>query len=208
MKYTDNLQWRYATKIFDNSKKIEQDIIDEILEAANLTASSYGLQPFRIIHVKNEEIRKELVTHSWNQSQVADASDLLVIAIEKNIDEAFVDNFINNIVETRKIDANSLEGYKNMMMGITAFDEDTHNKWASNQAYIVLGNILSACAHYKVDSCPLEGIIKEKYDEILGLDKLNLSTVVACPIGFRSDKDTYQHYPKVRRPHEEFIVEI
>ena len=208
MKYTDNLEWRYATKAFDNTKKIEAETLDEILKAANLTASSYGLQPFRIVHVKNEELRKELVGHSWNQTQVADASDLLVIAIEKNIDEEFIDKFINNIVETRKIDAKSLEGYKNMMMGITQYDEDTHDKWAANQAYIVLGNILSACAHYKIDSCPMEGIVKEKYDELLGLDKLNLKSVVACPIGYRSEKDDYQHYPKVRRPHQEFIVEI
>ncbi|ANQ47818.1 NAD(P)H-dependent oxidoreductase [Flammeovirga yaeyamensis] len=209
MSIIESLNWRYATKKFDPTKKLDEATVNTILEAGNLSASSYGLQPWKIIVVKNEEIRQQLVEHSWGQQQVVDASHLLVIARHSAIAESDVQAFIENISETRGIPQEALAEYKGMMTNtVNNLSDQDKDVWVGKQAYIVLGNLLAVCAELKVDSTPMEGFVPDKYDEILGLDKLGLKSTVLLPIGFRAEDDDYQQLKKVRKSLSDSVLYI
>ena len=198
--YIEDLNWRYATKKFDSGKEVSQEDLNSILESLQLTASSYGLQPYEIIVIKNEEVREKLKVAAWNQSQITDASYLLVFANLTHINEAYVNNYLDNIANTRNMSREELKGMEDMIKSTTLkLPAEEQNTWAAKQAYIGLGNLLSAAANLKIDACPMEGFNAADFDEILGLKEKNLTTAVIAPIGYRSDEDQYQHLAKVRK---------
>lgn len=204
----ESLKWRYACKAFDPDKKISEKDLTDILESLRLTASSYGLQPWKFIIVENKELREKLVPASWNQKQVQDASHLVVFAAPKKIDEAFINNYIESIATIRKQDISELAGMKKMMMNIAFWEPSAQYQWAKNQSYIALGNLMTVCAHMKIDTCPMEGFKPAEYDKILGLDKMDLTSLVVCPIGYRSSDDKYIQLAKVRSPIDELVIKI
>ena len=204
----ESMQWRYACKKFDPTKKLTDEQFNTLLEAMRLTASSYGMQPWKFIVVEDPALREKLVEASWNQAQVKDASHMIVFAAPKVIDEAFVDAYMADTAKTRGQEVTELEGFKKMIMSITKKTPEAQYAWAKNQIYIALGTLLSACADLRIDSCPMEGIQPAKYDEILGLDKLGLTTMVACPVGYRHEDDVYITKKKVRFPLEDLVVKI
>ncbi len=205
----DALAWRYATKKFDPSKKVSDDDMRVLLDAMRLTPTSFGLQPWRAIVVTNPEIRQKLQEHSWNQPQVVDASHLIVFAVKKNIDDSFVDEYVDDLIKTRGIDRSMIEEYIGMMKGFVAGrTPEALADWAARQAYIVLGNAMMAAAMHEIDACPMEGFDSKKFDEILSLDSLGLSSVVLLPVGYRSSEDQNASFAKVRFPKEEMIREI
>ncbi|HKJ47928.1 MAG TPA: NAD(P)H-dependent oxidoreductase [Christiangramia sp.] len=205
-KYNEDLNWRYATKKFDSEKEISQEDLNTLLESIQLTASSYGLQPYEVIVVKDQETRKKLKEVAWNQTQITDASYLLVFANLKSVTENYVDTYLDNIAETRNLSREDLKGMEDMIKNTTLkLSAESQNDWASKQAYIALGNLLSAAANLKIDTCPMEGFEAEKFDEILGLKDRNLTTAVIAPIGYRSDDDQYQHLAKVRKSKSDLI---
>ncbi|MUP46820.1 NAD(P)H-dependent oxidoreductase [Gramella sp. BOM4] len=204
--YNENLNWRYATKKFDAQKKISQEDLNNLLESIQLTASSYGLQPYEVIVVTNPEIREQLKAAAWNQSQVAEASHLIVFASLKSVSEDYLDSYLNNIAETRNVSREDLKGMEDMIKNTTLqLPADIQQNWAAKQAYIALGNLLSAAANMKIDTCPMEGFDAKKFDEILGLEERNLTTAVIAPIGYRSEEDPYQHLAKVRKAKKDLI---
>ncbi|NER12330.1 NAD(P)H-dependent oxidoreductase [Leptobacterium flavescens] len=207
--YIESLRWRYATKKFDNQKKVSEEDLNTLKEAIRLTASSYGLQPYRILIVEDPEIRKELQPASWGQTQIVDASHLIVFCTEREVNDDFIDHYLENISSTRKVAIEDLKDYGNFMKSkITPLDPDVKQNWSTRQAYIALGNLLSAAAQLKIDSCPIEGFSPEKYDEILGLKEKGLSSVVVAAIGYRSQEDQTQHFAKVRKPAQELFITI
>lgn len=202
------LEWRYATKIFDPTKKIPADHWDALLESLVLTPSSFGLQPWEFVVVENSEIREQLVAHSWNQRQVADASHLLVIAARTDIDHVWVDKFMARSGEVRG-DAGTFAGYRDIIVGfIEKMDSDAVLQWAKQQTYIALGQFMTSAALFGIDTCPMEGFSAAKYDEILGLGKKGLTASVLCPAGYRSAEDKYGALPKVRFLQNEMISVI
>ncbi len=80
MDILEKLNWRYAVKKFDPSKKLNEAQLERVLEATRLSASSYGLQPYKVIVVKDPAVREALKAVSWNQPQITDASHLVVFA--------------------------------------------------------------------------------------------------------------------------------
>ncbi|WP_052432289.1 NAD(P)H-dependent oxidoreductase [Flammeovirga pacifica] len=209
MSIIESLNWRYATKKFDSTKKLDEATVNTILEAGNLTASSYGLQPWKIIVVKNEDVRKQLVEHSWGQNQVVDASHLIVIARHSALSVDDVQAYIDNIVKTREIPEEAIADFKGMMVNtVSSINDQDKDVWVAKQAYIVLGNLLNACAELKVDSTPMEGFLPEKYDEVLGLAEHGLKSTVVLPIGYRAEDDVYQNLKKVRKPLSESVMYI
>lgn len=194
------LQERYATKLFDAEKKIDAATWSALEQSLILTPSSFGLQPWKFIVIQDKAIREELVPHSWGQRQVADASHLVVFAVKTSVDEAYINNFIQSICATRGITPDNLEGYRQMMVGsvVQGMNASQQTEWAIKQSYIALGNLMTCAAVLGVDACPMEGIVRDKYDEILGLSAQGLTTAVACPVGFRSVDDKYALLPKVR----------
>ena len=208
----DTMNWRYATKTFDTGKKLTDEQVNNLLEAVNLSASSYGLQPWRMIIVKNPELRAQIKDSAWGQAQTTDASHLIVLTIVKNLDDTYVDKFINLVSTTRGVDIAHLEGYSQMMKGAIKTKTETGGveavkEWSARQAYIALGVLLTACASERIDSCPMEGFDNKKVDEILGLADLGLESVVMCPIGYRSETDETANYKKVRVAKEEMVIE-
>ena len=205
----DKLNWRYATKKFDSSKKVSEKDLNTLLDAAQLTASSYGLQPYRFFVIENSEIRSKLRKASWDQPQITDASYVLVLANKATFDESLVDNYIDNLIETRGVTKKDVEDYSQMMKGALLGLTDAQKKsWTSNQAYIALGNLLTIAAEMEIDTCPMEGFDNEQYNEILGLNNKNLNAAVVLAIGYRSDEDQTQNYPKVRYSKEKLITHI
>lgn len=208
MDIIDSLNWRYAVKKFD-TKKLEENTVNEIIDAGLLTATSYGLQAYKVIVVKDEAIREQLIEHSWGQRQVKDASHLLVIASQKDVTNEEVDQYVDLISETRSISKENITGYGKFMSDtIGKMPSDIKTTWLNKQTYIVLGTMMTACAIKGVDSCPMEGFNADEYDRILGLDKLGLRSCVLLPIGYRSEEDDTQHLAKVRKPKSDMIIEL
>lgn len=209
MSLLESLKWRAAIKKFDTSKKVSDEDVEKLLEAGNLAATSGGLQPFKMVVVKNEDLQTKLIGSSYNQRQVADASHLLVFAVEAKIDGGIVDRYIERAAELRGQEKESLIGYSNSMKAYVESMDDTNRfYWAKSQAYIALGTVLAAAADLRIDSCPMEGMIPDQYVEILGLKSEGLVPVVVLPIGYRSDEDVHSKEAKIRKSRENFVVEV
>lgn len=201
MNILQKLNWRYATKKFDPSKKINAQDLDILKEVLRLTPSSYGLQPWKFVIVEDQALREELRIHSWGQSQVTDASHLIVICTYTDVSEEFIDAHVKQTAEQRNLETEKLQGYGNFVKKKMA-DLTLEQKriWNSKQAYIALGQFMLACAEMQIDATPMEGFEPEKYIEILGLTERGLQATLVCPIGYRSSEDLAQFNPKVRRP--------
>ncbi len=209
MKLLEALKWRYATKKFDSSKKVNDSDIIKVKEAIHLSASSYGLQPYQVFIITNEDIRKKLKLHSWNQSQTVDASHLFVFCNYKEVSPPLVDAYIKLRSSTQSIDIEKLKGYGDFMkLKLSEKSEDQIKSWTAMQAYIALSNLLTCCAELKIDACPMEGFEPEKYDEILELPSKGLSACVIAAVGHRSEEDHTQFAKKVRKSNKNLFQEI
>tara|TARA_R110002167_G_scaffold3198_5_gene15429 strand:+ start:583 stop:1215 length:633 start_codon:yes stop_codon:yes gene_type:complete len=205
----DKLNWRYATKKFDSSKKVSEEDLETLLEAARLTASSYGLQPYEIYVIEDTDVRQKLRKASYDQPQITDASYLIVLANKPTFNETMIDDYIANIMAIRGVSKEDLKGFSQTMKSTLLDLPDAYkNTWTSNQAYIVLGNLMTVASEMKIDTCPMEGFDKAKYNEILGLTDKDLNAAVVLAVGYRSADDTTQHYPKVRYSKEQIITHI
>lgn len=205
--FIKDANWRYATKKFDASRKITSEDFATLKEAIRLSASSYGLQPYKVLIIENPELRAQLQPASWGQSQIVDASHLLVFANITNFGENEIDATINKMAITRNIPLESLQGYADFMKSkIVTLPEEVRNTWTSKQTYLALGNLLNAAAELKIDVTPMEGFEPEKYNEILGLDKLGLNASLVATIGYRHEEDATQNYAKVRKSNEELFL--
>jgi nitroreductase len=209
MSIINKLQWRYATKKFDSSKELSHKQIEILKNAFSLTAVSYGLQTVKLVVVKNKEKRKPLMELSYGQSQVVDASHLLVLCIQTEINEDDINAHFENIVKIRQTPKEILAPFKEQMLGtIEKMTNEQKVDWASKQAYIALGNLMTVCANEGIDACPMEGFIPGEYDKILGLNKIGLKSVVLLPVGFRAKDDMFATLKKVRKPISETIIEL
>ena len=205
----ENLNWRYATKKFDASKKISSADLNTLKEAVRLSASSYGLQPYKVIVVENPEIREQLKAAAYGQTQITDASQLFIFANDLNAGAESVDAYIKNISETRGVPSDALAGFADMMKATIAnLSQEAKNIWTSKQTYIALGTLLSAASELKIDATPMEGFNAAAFNEILGLDKLGLNASVIATVGYRHGEDDTQHYKKVRKSNEELFITI
>ena len=209
MQILDALNWRYATKSFNPDKTIPEPQIQAIKEAFNLTPMSYGLQPVKLLVISNQDLQDKLLEATFNQKQVTTASHVLVICIEKEINQHFIENYFDLVKQIRHTPDDILKPYRKFL--IDDFDkknEDQTKQWAINQAYLALGNILTVCAIEKIDACPMEGFLPSKYAEILGLDTGKIEPVLVMPLGYRAEDDKFSSFEKVRRPLEEMVIDI
>ncbi|WP_346882524.1 NAD(P)H-dependent oxidoreductase [uncultured Algibacter sp.] len=203
------LNWRYATKKFDATKKLSNDKLNIIKEAFNLTATSFGLQTIKLVIIKDKDLRATLVHASYNQKQILDASHLLVICIQNDVNKSDILNYYNNIKDTRDTPEAILKPYRDDLMQMMQNKSiKDRQKWSTNQAYIALGNLMAVCAIEGIDACPMEGFIPEQYDKILELDKKDLKSVLLLPIGYRAEDDMFSSLKKVRKPIKEAVIEI
>lgn len=207
--FINNQNWRYATKKFDATKKISTEDLNTLKEAIRLSSSSYGLQPYQVIIVENPELRAKLQPAAYGQTQVVDASHLIVFANQTNVGDNEIDAYIENISKIREIPKDALIGFENYIKStISKFAEDAKNIWASKQTYLALGNLLNAAAELKIDVTPMEGFNPVQVNEILGLDKLGLNASLMATIGYRHEEDATQHLKKVRKSNEELFITL
>lgn len=199
------LAWRYATQKYDPTKKIGNEDMQEILEAINSAPTSYGLQPFKLIHVKSPELRAQLRAAAFDQSPVTDASDLIVFTVNRSVEDQHVDSYMQRIAEVRELERERLNRFQeNIVDTLSNLSPEELIAWNTKQAYIGLGFGLVMAATLGIDSTPMEGFQKEKYDEILGLT--NDHSVLVLTFGYRSDEDHTQHHKKVRKTLEQLVT--
>lgn len=204
-----DLNWRYAVKKFDSERILTVEQIDSLKEVFNLTATSYGLQPIRLVTVENKELQQKLVAHSFDQLQVAQASHVLVLCIEKNVDANYIANYFDLVKKTRGTSDEILNPFKEMMTeSFSNKNNDEIKEWSKNQAYLAMGTLLTVCAIAKIDACPMEGFDPEAYDRILGLTEKGISSVLVMPIGYRAADDAFSTFKKVRKSVTNSVIEI
>lgn len=200
------LHWRYATKKFDPTKTIPEDTIAALASSLVLTPSSFGLQPWQFLVIRDPAIREELLPHSWGQAQVTDCSHLVVLAAKTETTEAEIDRFLERTVAVRGGEIDQLNPYREMMVGFTKnMDQADCLQWAKLQTYIALGQLMASAAVLGIDACPMEGIAPSEYDRILKLPAQGYTTSVACALGYRADDDKYATAPKVRFEESEVV---
>lgn len=205
----DAMEWRYATNKFDLNKKLTDEELNGLLEAVILSPSSFGLQPWKLIVVTNPKIRAKLQEAGYGQPKISEASHLIVFAVEKNIDDTLIDNFIKTVAKVQSVPVESLKGKADMMKGsILSKTVEERINWATRQVYIALGVLITTAAISSIDVGPMEGFDPKKFDEILGLDKMGLETKAIAAVGYRASDDPSLQLKKVRFSKEEIIVEV
>jgi nitroreductase len=194
----EQLNWRYATKQFDSTKQIPSETWHALEQSMVLAPSSFGLQPWKFFVIRNPDLRQQLVEHSWGQKQVAEASHLVVFAVKKNLDAAYVDRYVARMAEVQQAPVESLQGFKNVVNGfIDKMPSQVEiDVWSTRQVYIALGQFMTTAAMLEVDTCPIEGFNPAKYDEVLGLT--DYASVVVCAAGYRAADDKSASRPKIR----------
>lgn len=209
-KFIENQNWRYSTKRFDASRKVSPEDLNILMEAIRLSSSSYGLQPYKVLVIESTDVREKLIAAApGNQSQIMEASQLLVFANMIFPLDAEIDAYINNIVEIRNISLENISGYGDFMKRtIGNWPEEQRTNWSCRQAYLALGNLINAAAEHKIDVSPMEGFNADAFDEILGLKKQGLHAAVIAAIGYRHDEDATQHLKKVRKSQEELFIHL
>jgi nitroreductase len=194
------LEWRYAVKKFDSSKKLSSKQVEKLKKAITLSASSMGLQPYKVLVISDEATKAKLFPLSYNQDQIVSSSHLFLFCAVNEINDAYADKFIELTAEIQQVDKSTLAPYASMVKGfVKNFSSEQKIVWASKQTYIALGTLLTTCALEEIDACPMEGFSADDYAVELGLKAKGLTPLALCAVGYRSAEDAYQHKIKVRR---------
>lgn len=209
MDIIEQLEWRYAVKRFDPDRKVSKKHLTRLKHAFNLTATSYGLQPVRLVVVSNGELQKRLMAHTFGQRQIVEASHILVFCAERDVDAGYITKYFERVKQVRDTDETILAPYRaSLIREFEAMSPTAILEWAKNQVYLALGNMLTVCAVEGIDSCPMEGFEPQAYDELLDLAPLGLTSVLVLPIGYRAKDDMFSDFSKVRRPLDESVIDI
>ena len=205
----DKLQWRYACKKFDNTKKLSEEKLTVLKQAFNLTATSYGLQPLKMLVISSQKLKKALVPLTHNQRQVSDCSQVLVLCTETQISSHYIKEYFDTVVSLRETPRDVLQPFEDFLTNdFSKKDSSQINIWMAKQAYLALGNLLTVCALEDIDACPIEGFEPQKYDSFLNLTEKGLQSVLVLAVGYRADDDMFSTLTKVRRGTEKVIIEL
>jgi nitroreductase/dihydropteridine reductase len=208
MELLDALNWRYAVKQFSEDI-IPDAVIADLIRATSLTPSCYGLQPYQIIQVNDRSVREKLLAHSWGQEKVVECSHLLVFTVSTAGIESIVDRYLRLQAHINDEAISELEDFRGYLIRTLGGKPNTQViEWAHRQAYIALGNLLTSAAVSSIDTCPMEGIDTVGFDEVLGLQALNLTTSVVCTLGYRNTADKHALKPKIRFANSDFLREV
>ena len=209
MEILQALQWRYATKKFAADQRVSTEDLQQLMEAVNLTASSFGLQHYRVMVVQDQAMKDRLLPASYNQAQITDCSHLFVFAAKTDLSGDYVDDYMQRMADIRGLPLDQVSGFGTYIKGtLTGKSEDFIVNWNKRQAYMGLSTLLAAAAELRIDTCPMEGFDPAKYDEILGLTERGLTATVIAPIGYRSEEDATREHKKVRLPLKEMFTMV
>ena len=205
----ESLEWRYATKKFDSTKKLSKEKLDILKKSYDLTATSYGLQPLKLVIVSDPDTLEKLVPLSFNQPQIGNASHILVICTETRVDTPFIKDYFNRVEKERGTSREILASFEDFLINsFSKKDTEEIDLWAANQVYLAMGNLLTVCAIEEIDSCPIEGFLPEKYDEFFKLNDMGLKSVLVLAVGYRAEDDMFSRFKKIRRGVDEVVIEV
>ncbi|MFD2968869.1 nitroreductase family protein [Sphingobacterium bambusae] len=209
MSLLQDLQWRYATKKM-NGEAVAQEKVDYIIEAARLAPTSSGLHPFKVIEISDPELKAKIQPIAYGQSQIVDASHLLVFAAYDEYTKERVDSVFTQQENERNLPQGFADDYKNQLFGnFQQQSKEQHFQHAARQAYIGFGLAIAAAAEQKVDATPMEGFTNSALDELLELSKWGLKSVTILALGYRdSDNDWLVNLKKVRIAKEDFVLNL
>jgi nitroreductase len=209
MNLIEALNWRYATKRM-TGKQVPEEKVDRILDAIRLSASSMGLQPYTILTVTNNDLKKTLQPAAYNQPQIVEGSHLIVFAAWDDISENQIDDYMQQIAKVRGVSLESLKDFKTSLINtVQSRTPEERYEWAARQVYIALGTALTAAAVEQVDATPMEGFIPEKVDEILNLKEKGLKSVAMMALGYRDEENDFlANAKKVRRDKDKLILQL
>jgi nitroreductase/dihydropteridine reductase len=210
MALLDNLQWRYATKKYDTAKKVSDEDVDKIVEAARLAPTSSGLQQFRVVVITNQNLKEKIVPVAMDQEIVADCSHLLIFAAWDRYTEERIDQIYNFTTDERGLPRGRFSSYTDKIKGLYLTQSPEENFiHTARQAYIGFGLAIAQAAELKVDSTPMEGFSPDELDELLDLKSRGLKSVTLLALGYRdAEGDWRSGLKKVRNPKEQFIIEF
>ena len=202
----DQLNWRYAVKVFDPTRRIPDETWEALEQSLLLAPSSFGIQPWKFLLITDPDLRESLLEHSWGQRQVVDCSHFVVFTAPTDLGSDDVDRFAERTAEVRNAPPQSLDGFREMVKGfLSNFDDGQRLNWAYRQVYLALGQLMTSAAVLGIDSCPMEGFSPPDYDRILELPARNLTAAVCCGLGYRGEEDKYAALPKVRYQRDQVI---
>lgn len=202
------LDWRYAVREF-SPEKLNTQAVETLLDAVRKSASSYGLQPYKLIMIESTAVRKDLLSHSFGQQKVVDCSHLIVFAADTNVGDQTVDRYVRQVMKVRGVAYGDIAGYANhIKQSLASKSQAGKREWAHQQAYIGLGTLLTAAAVLEIDSCPMTGIDQQAYNQVLGLPDQGLETAAIVALGRRSARDQSAGLPKVRLDYNDFVIRM
>ena len=208
MNFNDALNWRYAVRQFAETKLTEQQL-QPLIDSVRLSASSYGMQPYRLLIIESEAVKRDLLPFSYGQNKVVDCSHLLVLVHRTEVNQAEIDDYISDLANSQGIPAENLAGYHNVISGdLLSRSKEQQAQWAREQAHIALGKLLSAAAINQIDSCPMTGFDIEGVNSVLGLNEQGLSAAIFCPVGIRSEHDSAAARPKFRKQYTDVVTTL
>lgn len=195
----DALQWRYATKKFDPTQRVPDALWETLEHSLSLTPSSFGLQPWQFLVVDDPQIRATLRAESWGQSQLTDASHLVIFTVRKDLTDDDIAHWIKRLAEVQSTPLENLAQLQSVISGfVRPMNQEQRRAWNTRQVYIALGQFMAAAALLGIDTCPLEGINTAGYDRVLKLEDTEFATVVVCAVGYRAKDDRFAGVPKAR----------
>lgn len=203
--FIEAMKFRHACKVFDRDKKIPQNELDSILDVVRMSPSSFGMEPWRVLVVRDENMRKALKSACWNQSQITDCSELIIFTTDNEAIKSDSD-YVREIFNRRGLGAEATENYIGVYKNFLAdkeCDEVLLENWSAKQCYIAMANMMTYAATLKIDSCPIEGFLKDEVEAILDLEYGN-SVAVICALGYRALEQT----PQLRHNIEKIVKYI
>ncbi len=206
MNYLAPLEHRYSVKKF-NDHKVPKETLERILKAGQLTASSLGLQPYKLYILESKESLDKAAAAFYNKSQISTCSHLILITAKTTLEDDYIERYFNQITEVRNVPRESLEGFKTSIQGHrTKLGSDNIIHWSEKQAYIVLGHLIMASALEQVDTSPMEGFNVESLAELLSLDLTVERPAVTLALGYRAEDDVFSTFKKVRKPNDKLLT--
>lgn len=212
-KITDALQYRFACKKYDKNKQVSDADFHTILEAARLSPSSFGYEPWRFLVIERQDVKDDLYPIAWGaRNSLEGASHLVVILARKAVDMNYASPYITHIMKDIQqfpddIGAARRKGFENFQKNDFKLLESDRAMfdWACKQTYIALADMLMTAALLGVDACPIEGFDREKVEAMLAekgvLDREHFGVSVMVSFGYRSG----DHRPKTRQQQDDVV---
>ena len=208
MNYLNALNWRYAVKEFSN-QTLSQTQIDGLAESVRLSASAYGMQPYKLLIVESNAFKNACLPFSYGQNKVSECSHLLVLANYTEITTDTINTYIRELAASQGKKAEVLSAYKDIIsQDILSRTSAERSAWAEQQCFIALGKLLSYAAMHEIDAGPMTGFDAQGINQVLGLDKHGLNAAILCPVGIRSKNDITATRPKFRKTTEQLVITL